>query len=62
VAGILGFLIIAAVLVIPFWRILPRAGLPAPVALVAVIPLGAVILLWVLAFRRWPLDDVSGRF
>ncbi|MEO1490931.1 MAG: hypothetical protein AAFV19_02115 [Pseudomonadota bacterium] len=60
--AILGFLIVAAILVIPFWRILPRAGLPAPVALVAVIPLGAVILLWVLAFKRWPLDDVSGRF
>ena len=60
--AILGFLIVAAILVIPFWRILPRAGLPAPVALGAVIPLGAVILLWVLAFKRWPLDDVSGRF
>ncbi len=60
--AILGVLFMAALLVIPFWRLLPRAGMPAPVALVAAIPLGAVILLWVMAFKRWPLDDVSERF
>ena len=45
------FLIMAALLVIPFWRILPRFGIPNWVALVAIIPLGALVLLWVVAFK-----------
>ena len=60
--GILVFLIVAALMVIPFWLILPRTGIPAPVALVAIIPLGALILLWVVALRKWPGDDISKRF
>lgn len=50
-AGILWMLVFAALLVIPFWRLLPKYGIPNWVALVAVIPLGALILLWVIAFK-----------
>ncbi|MEJ6502543.1 MAG: hypothetical protein QNL54_13770 [Rhodobacterales bacterium] len=46
-----GFLIVAVLLVVPFWRILPRNGIPNWVALVAIIPLGALVLLWVVAFK-----------
>ena len=46
-----GFLIVAVFLVVPFWRILPRNGIPNWVALVAIIPLGALVLLWVVAFK-----------
>jgi len=60
--AIFGFLIAAVLLVVPFWFLLPRAGLPPTVALVAAIPLGAVILLWVLAFMKWPDDDAKERF
>lgn len=60
--AVIGLLIMAIILVPPFWIILPRAGIPAQVALVAIIPLGAIILLWVLAIRQWPNDDVAGRF
>ncbi len=42
----------AAVLVVPFWRILPRYGIPAWVAIFAAVPIGAVILLWVVAFSE----------
>ena len=55
--AIIALLIYAVILVPPFWVLLPRAGIPATVALVAAIPLGAVILLWVLAIRKWPSDD-----
>ena len=48
--------IISAITVIPFWRLLPRFGIPAPVALVAIIPLGALVLLYIMAFK-----DDSGR-
>lgn len=57
---IIAFLIMALVLVPPFWFILPRAGIPSSVALVAAVPLGAIILLWVLAIRQWPTDSTSG--
>ncbi len=58
-----GLMIVSAVvLVVPFWFLLPRAGIRAPFALVAVVPLGAVALLWVLAFKRWPVSKISRRF
>jgi hypothetical protein len=49
-------LVMATLLVVPFWRILPRHGIPNWVALAAIIPLGALILLWVVAFK----DKISG--
>lgn len=49
--GILWYLVLAALVVIPFWRILPRNGIAAPFALLAAIPVGAIILLWIVAFR-----------
>jgi hypothetical protein len=50
------YAVMAALVVIPFWRILPRHGIAAPFALLAVIPVGAVILLWIVAFR----DKIDG--
>ena len=49
--GLLFMVIFAALIVVPFWRLLPKFGIPNWVALVAIIPLGALILLWVMAFR-----------
>ena len=49
--GFFWLLIFAALLVIPFWRILPRYGIPAWVSLFAIIPIGGLILLWVVAFK-----------
>jgi hypothetical protein len=50
--GFIGMLFFAALLVVPFWRILPRVGLPNWVALFAVFPPVALILLWVVAFKE----------
>ena len=50
-------LLIAAVLVVPFWKIFPRAGWPAPLALLMFIPVLNWVLLWVLAFKSWPGDE-----
>jgi len=55
--GLLVMAIFAALIVIPFWRILPKFGIPNWVALFAIIPLVALILLWIMAFR----DDLSGK-
>jgi hypothetical protein len=52
---LLFFLIGAALVIVPFWRILPRFGIPNWVAIFAAIPLVALILLWIIAFK----DDVG---
>ena len=54
--GLLFFIIMAVLVVVPFWRLLPKFGISSWVALVAIIPLGALILLWVMAFR----DKIGG--
>ncbi len=45
-------LVMAAFLVIPFWKMLPRAGIPGWIALFAAFPPAALVLLWVVAFKE----------
>ncbi|MDR9483159.1 MAG: hypothetical protein RI538_10330 [Salibaculum sp.] len=49
--GILMMVVIGALVVVPFWRLLPRFGIPNWVAILAIFPLAALILLWVMAFK-----------
>lgn len=47
--------IIGALLtVIPFWRILTRVGLPAPLALLMLVPVANIIFPFYVAFTDWP--------
>ena len=55
--GFLWFLIIGALIVIPFWKLLPRFGLSKYFALLAIIPAIALVLLWIMAFK----DDLEGK-
>ncbi|MDW3119268.1 hypothetical protein [Roseovarius pacificus] len=55
-SGFLFLVVMAVLVVVPFWRLLPKFGIPSWVALVSIIPLGALILLWVMAFR----DKIDG--
>ena len=48
---ITGFVFLAALLVVPFWKLLPSHGISKYYAFIAILPVGAVLLLWVLAFR-----------
>jgi hypothetical protein len=48
--GFLMMVLMAALLVVPFWLLLPKFGHSKWFALLAVFPLAALILLWVLAF------------
>ena len=57
--GLFGLIVMVALLVVPFWRLMPRFGLPNWVALVAIIPLGALVLLWVIAFKD-KIDAAGG--
>lgn len=53
---LLWYLVGAVLVVVPFWKILPRYGITKYFALFAVIPAIALILLWIIAFK----DDLGG--
>lgn len=48
--GMIWLIVLSALFVIPFWRLLPDYGLPGWPAVFAVIPVGALVLLYVMAF------------
>jgi hypothetical protein len=53
--GIIQWLIAATIFfVVPFWKIIKRTGLKPPLALLALVPGGMLVLLWVIAFAKWP--------
>ncbi len=54
--NLIWFLIVAVLVVVPFWKILPRYGITKYFALFAVIPAIALVLLWIIAFK----DDLGG--
>ena len=63
--GVFVLLCIALILafaVFLFWRILTKAGMPGPLGLLAIIPLGAVILLCILAFGKWNVVPVPPQY
>lgn len=43
--------------VFPLWHIVKRAGHPPAISLLAIFPVVGLILLWWLAFARWPSID-----
>ena len=47
-------LVMAAIVVIPFWRICSKAGYPGWLSLLILIPLVNLVFLYVLAFSEWP--------
>ena len=55
-SSLLWVLVIAVLVVVPFWKILPRYGITKYFALFAVIPAIALVLLWIIAFK----DDLGG--
>ncbi len=49
-----GMVIMAVLIVVPFWRICSKAGYPGPLSLLMLLPIANLILLYFLAFARWP--------
>ena len=45
------YLIFAILFVVPLWQLVPKYRLPQWAALVAIVPFGIFVLLWVMAFR-----------
>lgn len=53
--AILQWLIVSALFfVVPFWKICKRAGFKPGLSFIALIPGGILVLLWVMAFAKWP--------
>ena len=45
-----------AAMIVPFWKLFPRAGWSRWASLLMVITPLNLVLLWILAFKRWPGD------
>jgi hypothetical protein len=52
--GPLHLLILAAVIIVPFWQLFSKAGYSGWFSLLMVLPLINLIALYVLAFSDWP--------
>ena len=49
-------LVCAAIIIIPFWKIFSKAGYNGALAILMVIPIVATVLLFYLAFSKWPIE------
>ncbi|MEM6385714.1 MAG: hypothetical protein AAF718_05705 [Pseudomonadota bacterium] len=54
--NVLWFLVIGVLIVVPFWKLLPRYGISKYFAFLAVLPAIALVMLWIMAFK----DDIEG--
>ena len=53
-ANLLPYAIVVVLTAIPAWALLKRIGLSRWWTLLSVAPLGMIVILWLIAFRRWP--------
>jgi len=51
------FAFFSLIIVWPFWRIFRKAGLPPAFGLLMVIPFLNLLMVFILAFSRWPLEQ-----
>ena len=45
-----------AIFLVPAWRIATKAGYPGALSLLTLIPLVNIIVIWVFAFVKWPVE------
>ena len=46
--------------IIPAWRIVSKAGFHGAFALLMLVPIVNIIMLWVFAFVKWPVERDAG--
>ncbi|MEM8788313.1 MAG: hypothetical protein AAGE76_08620 [Pseudomonadota bacterium] len=56
-SGILGMVLFLILLVPPYWQLWKRTGHSGWISLLMILPIVNLILIWVLAFKRWPALD-----
>jgi hypothetical protein len=64
IAAVLGFylvffVIIMAIIIVPFWFILKKAGFSPWLSFINIVPFGPLILLYILAFAEWKVVSVA---
>ena len=47
-------IIVGVISIVPFWRIFSKAGFPAPLSLLMLLPLVNIVMIFFLAFAEWP--------
>ena len=52
--GPLMMLVVAVLVIVPFWRIFAKAGFSGWLSLLMVVPVANIVMLYVLAFSAWP--------
>ena len=52
--GIFHWLFVLLVLIVPFWKIVARAGYSGAWSLLLFVPVVNIVALWVFATSRWP--------
>mgnify|MGYP001029743316 CR=1 FL=1 len=58
---LLVFLLLGVFLsIIPVWRIVSKAGFHGAFALLMLVPVVNIIMLWVFAFAKWPVERDAG--
>lgn len=57
VSGIVTIIIALVIVVLPFWKIFSKAGFSGWLSLLMFIPLANLIMIWYLAFAKWPALD-----
>lgn len=50
----LPYLLIVALTFIPTWTLMNRVGLSRWWTALSIVPFGVLVVLWILAYRRWP--------
>lgn len=53
--------IVEACWIVPLWKLFKRLGFQGEWALFVLFPPAALLLLWLVAFRRWPIPDAFER-
>ena len=57
---VVGYLVLALLLIVPTWRILDRAGFAGALSLLNLVPLiGPFLVLAILAFSTWPAGEAA---
>ena len=59
--GPLMMLVMAAVIIVPFWFIFSKAGYSKWLSLLMLVPLVNVIVLYYFAFSKWPILGTSDK-
>jgi hypothetical protein len=54
-------IIVYAIFLVPIWRIVSKAGFSGALSLLALIPLVNIVLLWMFAFTKWPIEGNSSQ-